>query len=68
VFPFELRVGDLVLVAGETWEITGRVESIRAGKGARARAQLPGRPETSKLMIWEAYERVKVQRHGADAG
>jgi hypothetical protein len=63
VFPFELRVGDVILEDGVRAEVVGAPSSLKGGKTTRAWLRHEG--ETPREAVWEAWLKVRVIRRAA---
>jgi hypothetical protein len=64
VFPFQLRVGDVVLEDGARAEIVGPPTVVKGGKGTRVWVRRDG--ETmQRETVWEAWRKVRVLRRTA---
>ena len=64
VFPFQLRVGDVVLEDGERLEVVDRPTGSNQGKLTRVVVRRPPtgvRQET----FWEVWRKLRVQRRSA---
>jgi hypothetical protein len=64
VFPFELRVGDVILEDGVRAEVVGAPSSLKGGKTTRAWLLREGEP-VPREAVWEAWRRVRVIRRAA---
>jgi hypothetical protein len=64
VFPFELRLGDVILEDGVRAEITGPPESMKNGKTTRAWVHRHG-DAVQREVVWEAWRKVQVVRKSA---
>jgi hypothetical protein len=64
VFPFPLRVGDVVLDENGPLEVVGRPSSLRGGKLVRAVVRNPA-ADVRQEMHWEAWRKVRVVRKPA---
>lgn len=61
MFPFDLKVGDIVLEDGERLEVVGRPTATAGGKMTRAWVRRPD--ETiQREAAWEAWRRLRVVR------
>jgi len=61
VFPFQLRVGDVILEDGDRFEIVGRPTGASSGKMTRARVRRQGE-EIQHEAMWEAWRKLRVIR------
>jgi hypothetical protein len=64
VFPFQLRVGDVILDDGAPAEVVGVPTSMKGGKTTRAWLRRDGE-SVEREAIWEAWRRVRVVRRSA---
>ena len=64
VFPFELRVGDVIEDDGDRAEVIERPTASSAGKMTRAWVRREG-AAIKQEVLWEAWRRVKVVKRGA---
>jgi hypothetical protein len=64
VFPFELRVGDVIEDNGEQAEVVERPTGSSAGKMTRANVRREG-ASIKQEVLWEAWRKVRVVRRGA---
>ena len=64
VFPFELRVGDVILDEGTHSEVVTPPKAGPVGKTTRARVRREGEPVQQEI-VWEAWRKVRVVRSAA---
>ena len=64
VFPFQLRLGDVVLEDGSRAEVVGAPISERSGKTTRAWVQHQGEP-IQREAVWDAWRKLRVVRSPA---
>ena len=64
IFPFELRLGDVVLEEGTRAEVVGPPESMKNGKTTRAWVRREG-DTVQREAVWEAWRKVRVVRASA---
>jgi hypothetical protein len=64
VFPFQLRIGDVILEDGGRVEVTGPPESMRNGKTTRAWIRREGET-VQREVVWEAWRKVRVVKKPA---
>jgi len=64
VFPFQLRVGDVVLEDGARAEVVGPPTVTSGGKATRAWVRREGET-TRREAVWEAWRKVRVLRSSA---
>ena len=65
VFPFQLRVGDVILDEGnERTEIIGPPTSMNSGKMTRALVRREG-DTVQREAVWEAWRKVRVVKRVA---
>jgi hypothetical protein len=66
IFPFQLRVGDVVLGDGARAEIVGPPTTTGQGTGKTTRARVRHEGETvQREGVWEAWRKVRVVRRVA---
>jgi hypothetical protein len=64
VFPFQLRVGDVILEDGVRAEVVGAPSSLKNGKTTRAWLRREGET-VQREAVWEAWRTVRVVRRVA---
>ena len=64
VFPFELRVGDIILEDGRQAEVTAPPIAEKSGKTTRAWLRHEGET-VQREVVWEARRKVRVVRSPA---
>ena len=65
VFPFQLRVGDVILDAGdERTEVVGPPSTMVSGKMTRALVRREG-DTVQREAVWEAWRKVRVVKRVA---
>lgn len=64
VFPFQLRIGDVILDDGARAEVMGRPTNASNGKTTRAWLLREGET-VQREAVWEAWRRVRVVRRAA---
>jgi hypothetical protein len=64
VFPFQLRVGDIILEDGVRAEVVGAPASLKGGKTTRAWLRREGET-VEREADWEAWRKVRVIRRAA---
>jgi len=64
VFPFQLRVGDVILEDGARAEIVSAPASMKGGKTTRAWLRRDGET-VQREAVWEAWRKIRlIQRAG----
>ena len=61
MFPFQLKVGDVVLEKGERIEVVQRPTSASGGKMTRAWVRAEG-SDAQREVAWEAWRKLRVVR------
>ena len=64
VFPFQLRVGDVVLEDGVRAEVVGAPSSVKNGKTTRGWIRREGEM-VQREVVWESWQKVRVVRTAA---
>lgn len=64
VFPFQLRVGDVILDDGVRAEVVGAPASVKNGRTTRAWLRREGEA-LQREVVWESWQKVRVVRTAA---
>jgi hypothetical protein len=64
VFPFQLRVGDVILEEGVRAEVVGAPSSLKNGKPTHAQIRREGET-VQREAVWEAWQKVRMVRTAA---
>ncbi len=64
VFPFQLRVGDVILEDGVRAEVVAVPSSLKGGKATRGWVRREGET-VQREAVWEAWRKVRVVRSSA---
>ena len=64
VFPFQLRVGDVILEDGVRTEVVGQPSSMVSGKMTRAWVHREGDTAQHEA-VWEAWRKIRLVQRAA---